>query len=174
MPFFNTKDVRNPMMRQARVGAARGSSVPASNIRSPQGSQARPMAPVQQGTWYGNPLFGGAGRTSTAQGITPVSSFDAPKLASQVLYPAPSTLHLKPSTGRPSYTMPFQSAPADRHAGTNTTAVVLRPYGGPMPSPLLLGSYNQMGQASVKRPIIQPPQPTMLPTIQKKVYLFSR
>lgn len=170
--FSNTRGAVS-IRRRATVSTPRThTSVASASMRAPQGVPARPAAHVQQGKFYGAPEFGAAPRSSTAQGVHNVTKDAHATLSSQTLYPKPTTLAFKPSTGRVSYTAPFGSSPTDTHAGTQTGVTQLRPYGGPPPQPLQLGSYLMVGRATLKRQILAPPQPNLIPHAFRK--LISR
>lgn len=171
--FSNTRgsgvSIRRPMRASTpRTPTAAGRAT----MRAPQGLPARPTPNVQQGKYYGHPEFGVSARSSTAQGVHVVTAGHAPVLGTQTLFPAPTPLAFKPSTGRVSYTAPFGSSPTDTHAGTQTGVTQLRPYGGPPPQPLRLGSYLSNGQATIKRQVLAPPQPNLIPHAFRK--LISR
>lgn len=173
MPSFANNRSGLSIRRPMRAATPRSTAPQArATMRAPQGLPARPVQSSPQGKYYGHPDFGVSARSSTAQGVHVVTEAHAPRLGTQTLFPAPATLAFKPYTARVSYTSPFGSAPTDTHPGTQTGVTTLRPYGGPPPQPLRLGSFLSDGQATIKRQVLAPPQPNLIPHAFRK--LLSR
>ena len=171
--FSNSRGSGVSIRRPMKAASPRvPSAVSRVSMRGTQGTPAVPIMNVQQGKYYGHPEFGVSARSSTAQGVHVVTQEHAPTLVTQTLFPTPAVLAFKPSTARVSYTQPYGSAPTDTHAGTQTGVTQLRPYGGPPPQPLRLGSYLSRGQATIKRQVLAPPQPNLIPHAFNK--LISR
>lgn len=123
---------------------------------------AAPYAPLAK--------FGSAPRTVAAQGTHIVTRAQHPRLQSQILYPKPVVLSNRTATQHISASAPLRSAPTDKHPGTMNSARVLRPYGGPPPTPLMLGHPRQIGRSTVQRVAVSAPPQTLIPNVMRKLF----
>jgi len=95
-------------------------------------------------------------------------------LSTQVLYPAPVIPQKQYATGHAVArtvsvgSVALQNKPFGAPAFRGTGA---KPYGGPPPTPLMLGSGRQVGRDTIRKPVFQPPQ-TLIPAVMRK--LFTR
>lgn len=93
-------------------------------------------------------------------------------LSTGTLYPAPVIPQKQYATGHAVArtvgvgTVPTQTKPHGVPAFRGKSA---KPYGGPPPTPLMLGSHRQVGRDTIRVPVYQPPQ-TLIPAVMRKLF----
>jgi len=88
------------------------------------------------------------------------------------LYPAPVTSLRQNATGHTvARTVGVGTVPTQtkQHGAPAFRGKTARPYGGPPPTPLMLGQKKQVGMDTIRKPVYQPPQ-TLIPSVMGKLF----
>lgn len=131
-------------------------------------------AAVQLPTQYRHLAIRGAAPIGGPQGNLHLSPALHRGLATGTLYPAPVIPQKQYATG---HTVARTVTPGSVAIQTKPHGVPAfrgqkpKPYGGPPPTPLMLGQRRQVGRDTVRKPVYQPPQ-TLIPAVMRK--LFAR
>lgn len=135
-------------------------------------SGAKPTAPVKAPIQYRHLAIRGSAPISGPQGNMHLTPALHRGLQTGTLYPAPVTAMRQFATGHTVArtvgvgTVPIQTKPHGVPAFRGKTA---KPYGGPPPTPLMLGQKKQIGRDTVRKAVYQPPQ-TLIPSVMQKLF----